>query len=58
VEAFFFRFAHDFVMICIYLVLALSLNLINGYAGLFSLGHAAFWAVGAYSGSAFVIYMN
>lgn len=45
-------------MICIYLVLALSLNLINGYAGLFSLGHAGFWAVGAYTGSAFVIYMN
>lgn len=57
-EAFFLRFSADFVTICIYLILALSLNLINGYAGLFSLGHAGFWAVGAYSGSAFIIYMH
>jgi branched-chain amino acid transport system permease protein len=57
-EAFFYRFANDFVMISIYLVLALSLNLINGYAGLFSLGHAGFWAVGAYVGSAFVVYVH
>jgi branched-chain amino acid transport system permease protein len=56
VEAFFFRFSNDFVFICIYLVLALSLNLINGYAGLFSLGHAGFWAVGAYCGSAAIVY--
>jgi branched-chain amino acid transport system permease protein len=58
VDALFVRFSNDFVMICVYLVLALSLNLINGYAGLFSLGHAGFWAVGAYSGSAFVVYMH
>lgn len=45
-------------MIGIYLVLALSLNLINGYAGLFSLGHAGFWGVGAYAGSAFIVYMH
>jgi branched-chain amino acid transport system permease protein len=32
----------------IYIVLALSLNLINGFTGLFSLGHAGFMAVGAY----------
>lgn len=32
----------------IYVVLALSLNLINGETGLFSLGHAGFMAVGAY----------
>ncbi len=57
-EAVFFRCSNDIVMICIYLVLALSLNLINGYAGLFSLGHAGFWAVGAYAGSAFVIYAH
>jgi branched-chain amino acid transport system permease protein len=34
------------------------LNLINGYAGLFSLGHAGFWAIGAYSGSAFIVYSH
>jgi len=58
VDAFFYRFANDFVLISIYLVLALSLNLINGYAGLFSLGHAGFWAIGAYSGSAFIVYCH
>ncbi len=33
----------------IYAVLGLSLNLINGFTGLFSLGHAGFMAVGAYA---------
>lgn len=32
----------------IYVILALSLNLLNGFTGLFSLGHAGFMAVGAY----------
>jgi branched-chain amino acid transport system permease protein len=31
------------------LILAVSLNLINGYTGQFSLGHAGFMAVGAYT---------
>ena len=31
------------------IILAVSLNLINGYTGQFSLGHAGFMAVGAYS---------
>ncbi|WP_051531249.1 branched-chain amino acid ABC transporter permease [Clostridiisalibacter paucivorans] len=33
----------------IYVILALGLNLINGFTGLFSLGHAGFMAVGAYT---------
>jgi branched-chain amino acid transport system permease protein len=33
----------------IYVVLGLSMNLINGFTGLFSLGHAGFMAVGAYT---------
>lgn len=33
----------------IYIVLALSLNLINGFTGLFSLGHYGFMALGAYT---------
>src|SRR5512135_2839011 len=37
------------IFIGIYIILALSLNLINGYAGLFSIGHAAFYGIGAYS---------
>lgn len=34
--------------IAIAIIMAVSLNLINGYAGQFSLGHAGFMAVGAY----------
>ena len=37
------------IYIGIYIILALSLNLINGYTGLFSIGHAAFYGIGAYS---------
>ncbi|MBD7912822.1 MULTISPECIES: branched-chain amino acid ABC transporter permease [Clostridium] len=33
----------------VYAVLGLSMNLINGFTGLFSLGHAGFIAVGAYT---------
>lgn len=33
----------------IYVILGLSMNLINGFTGLFSLGHAGFMAVGAYT---------
>jgi len=31
-----------------YIILAISLNVITGYAGQISLGHAAFWGIGAY----------
>ncbi|WP_025209186.1 branched-chain amino acid ABC transporter permease [Hippea sp. KM1] len=37
------------ITVGIYMILALSLNIIVGYAGQISLGHAAFWAIGAYS---------
>ena len=37
-------------LICINIIMAVSLNLINGYTGQFSLGHAGFMAVGAYVG--------
>jgi len=33
----------------VYIMLGLSLNIIVGYAGLFQLGHAAFYALGAYT---------
>ncbi|TCL63788.1 amino acid/amide ABC transporter membrane protein 2 (HAAT family) [Hydrogenispora ethanolica] len=33
----------------IYAILGLSMNLVNGFTGLFSLGHAGFMAVGAYT---------
>ena len=38
-----------FTLAGIFVTLALGLNLINGFTGLFSLGHAGFMAVGAYT---------
>ena len=40
-------------MICIYAILAVSLNIVTGFTGLLNLGHAAFFAMGAYT-SAFL----
>ena len=40
----------------IFITLALSLNLINGYCGQFSLGHAGFWGVGAYASAIYSVY--
>ena len=40
----------NITLIGINIILAASLNLINGYTGQFSLGHAGFMAVGAYTG--------
>ncbi|BER92373.1 MAG: branched-chain amino acid transport system permease protein [Candidatus Atribacteria bacterium] len=40
---------HIVILIGIYSIATVSLNLTNGYTGLFSLGHAAFMAVGAYT---------
>lgn len=37
------------VLAGIYILLGLSLNIIVGYAGLFQLGHAAFYGIGAYT---------
>jgi branched-chain amino acid transport system permease protein len=39
---------HVLIMVAIYAILALSLNIIVGFAGLVSLGHAAFFGIGAY----------
>ncbi|MBI1737205.1 MAG: branched-chain amino acid ABC transporter permease [Candidatus Rokubacteria bacterium] len=41
--------AHYLVMVGIYAILALSLNLLVGYAGIFSLAHAAIYGIGAYA---------
>ena len=37
------------VLAGIYIILGLSLTVIVGYAGLFQLGHAAFYGIGAYT---------
>mgnify|MGYP004680245183 CR=1 FL=1 len=46
------------IKICYYVILTLSLDLIVGYLGDLSLGHAAFYAVGGYAGCAFAVYVN
>jgi len=45
------------VVLCsINVILALSLNLVNGITGQFSIGHAGFMAVGAYASAAYTVY--
>ena len=44
------------VLVGINIILAVSLNLINGFTGQFSIGHAGFYAVGAYTSAALVLY--
>src|SRR5215510_8730033 len=43
------------MLIGINIVLAVSLNLVNGFTGQFSLGHAGFMAVGAYASAMFTL---
>lgn len=44
------------IFIGINIILATSLNLINGYTGQFSLGHAGFMAIGAYTSACIYCY--
>lgn len=48
-------FIQVLIFIGIYIILALSLNLLNGYVGLLSIGHAAFYGIGAYASAKFMI---
>ena len=43
------------VPLCVYVILAVSLNLVVGISGELSLGHAAFMSIGAYTGCLFLI---
>lgn len=49
-------FLHLAILIGIYALLAISVNLLFGYAGQLSLGHAAFFGVGAYTSA--LMYLN
>jgi branched-chain amino acid transport system permease protein len=44
------------LIVGIFITLTLSLNLINGLCGQFSLGHAGFWGVGAYASAVYSVY--
>jgi branched-chain amino acid transport system permease protein len=54
------KFDPYFLEVCmkvgISIILAVSLNLVNGYTGQFSLGHAGFMAVGAYTSAALTLF--
>ena len=57
-SSFFGYWDHHLIMVAIWITLTLSLNLINGFCGLFSLGHQGFWAIGAYAAGITVVYSN
>jgi len=42
-------YVHILVQVQVYIVLVLGLNIVVGFAGLLSLGHIAFYAIGAYT---------
>jgi branched-chain amino acid transport system permease protein len=46
------------ILIGINIILAVSLNLINGFTGQFSIGHAGFMAIGGYTSAFFTFYFG
>lgn len=46
---------HLFVLICIFGGLATAWNIVGGYAGQLSLGHAVFYGIGSYTGALLII---
>lgn len=46
------------IMIGIYAMLGIGLNILTGYTGLVSLGHAGFFAIGAYTASLLMLRLN
>lgn len=46
------------VTVCINIILAVSLNLVTGFTGQFSLGHAGFMSIGAYTCAIFTMRMS
>src|SRR6188474_1776437 len=51
-------FARILMLSGIAVTLAVSLNLINGFTGQFSIGHAGFMAVGAYTSAMFSLLLG
>ena len=51
-------FVHLAILAGIYIILAVSLNLIIGFAGQVSLGHAAFYGIGAYASTLTALSFN
>ena len=53
-----FSFKNQLVPACVFIVMAVSLNLVVGISGELSLGHAGFMCVGAFSGSISIAVLN
>lgn len=51
-------FLHIMIFIFFYAYLAQCWNILSGYTGQFSLGHAAFFGIGAYTSSLLFTYLN
>jgi len=51
-------YLHTFIVSGVYILLALGLNLILGYTGHLSLGHAAFYGIGAYTSTLLVMKLH
>ena len=52
-------YALQILILCgVNVILAVSLNLINGFTGQFSIGHAGFMAIGAYTSAMISIYLG
>jgi len=47
--------AYIAVVLCVNVILAVSLNVVNGFTGQFSIGHAGFMAVGAYTAATITV---
>jgi branched-chain amino acid transport system permease protein len=48
----------NLILVCIYIIMAVSLNLINGITGQFSIGHAGFMSIGAFVSAIVTVNLN
>jgi branched-chain amino acid transport system permease protein len=51
-------YAHVLIMFCFYAYLALAWNIVGGYAGQLSLGHAVFYGLGAYTSTLLFLHLQ
>jgi branched-chain amino acid transport system permease protein len=49
---------HLVIMVCVYMMLASSVDIVYGYAGQLNLGQAAFYAIGAYTTALLMMHLN
>lgn len=51
-------FQLNLILVCIYIIMSTSLNLINGITGQFSIGHAGFMSIGAFVSAIVTVNLN